>query len=44
VSKTSSVVETVIFLKATINRGKEVEVLDKQLYKDFFPLDRRPII
>jgi general secretion pathway protein D len=44
VSKTSSVIETVIFLKATINRGKEVEVLDKQLYKDFFPLDRRPII
>jgi MSHA biogenesis protein MshL len=44
VLKTSSVVETVIFLKATINRGKEVEVLDKQFYKEFFPLDRRPIV
>jgi MSHA type pilus biogenesis protein MshL len=44
VKKSTDITETVIFLKATINRGKEVEVLDKQFYKEFFPLDRRPIV
>ncbi len=43
VEKDNQVVETVIFIKATIQKGQGVSIEDRSFYNDFFPTDRRPL-